>query len=71
MSEHAELVTLIRNSGSAETLLRQHTPDPSGRCPRCRAGNIQSGRVLGQCSIYAAAKAAQAQAERRGVWKPC
>ncbi len=70
-SLHDELVALYVRQGSAKRVMDDHEPDKSGRCPRGCGGTIRSGRALGLCSIYLAAKAAQAQAERRGVWKPC
>lgn len=70
-SLHDELVANIRANRSADLLMQRHASDPGGRCRVCRGGNVESGRVVFPCTIYAAAKAAQVQAERRGVWKPC
>lgn len=46
-----DLLRLIRTHGSAEKLLREHTPDREGRCRLCRS--------LG-CTLYQAALAASA-----------
>lgn len=56
--EVSELVAFIREYGSAEKLLREHVPDPSGRCKKCSAGGDSSGRVSWPCSLRMAAEKA-------------
>lgn len=50
------LVGLLRWSGSAEVIFRQHQP-VEGRCPLCRADGDSTGRVVAPCSLRRAAAA--------------
>lgn len=58
------LVALIRSSGSAATLLREHTADHSGHCPRCSSGGDSSGKQRAPCSLYRAALVAQTRPDQ-------
>jgi hypothetical protein len=54
MSADPVLVGLIRWSGGAELIYRQHEP-VKGRCPLCRSDGDGSGRVKAPCSLRKAA----------------
>lgn len=52
------LATWILTHGAAEKILREHRPDASGRCPKCRGGGDSSGRVQAPCLLRRAAEMA-------------
>lgn len=61
-----DLVGFILKHDTTNKILREHTADPSGHCPKCPGGGDSSGRAKAPCTLFTAAQAA----EKLGGSKP-
>lgn len=58
-SADPQLVVMLRaDPVQRARLLREHAPDATGRCPKCRAGADSSGFQMAPCRLLVAAEAA-------------